>query len=220
MLPTSQARWDLVVPLKPTELGKSRLAAYAGPRRPELTRAMVLDTVAAALHSPQVATVLVVTDDSQIAPALAETGINVIPDVPAAGLNAAIRFGFDHLRARRPGSPVAAVTADLPALRAHDLTAALVECAQQGRSFVSDAAGVGTTLLATTLAEDRAHVALAPEFGAGSRAAHLRSGATEITLAVPSLRRDVDTEADLSAALRLGVGPRTRVMLGELNPLA
>jgi 2-phospho-L-lactate guanylyltransferase len=220
MLPASQARWDLVVPLKPTALGKSRLAAYAGPRRSELTRAMLLDTVSTALHSPEVATVLVVTDDGQIETALAGTGIHVIPDAPAAGLNAAIRFGFDHVRARRPGSPVAAVTADLPALRADDLTAALVECAKHGRSFVSDAAGSGTTLLATTLAEDRARNALAPEFGAESRAAHLRSGAAEITLAVPSLRRDVDTEADLSDAVRLGVGPRTRVVLGELNPLA
>jgi 2-phospho-L-lactate/phosphoenolpyruvate guanylyltransferase len=220
MSPTSHARWDLVIPLKPTELGKSRLTEYAGQRRSELARAMLLDTVAATLHSSEVAMVLVVTDDKQIEAALADSAVNVIPDVPAAGLNAAIRFGFDHLRASRPGSPVAAVTADLPALRRNDLTAALVACAQHDRSFVSDTAGVGTTLLATTLVDDRAHTALAPQFGAGSRAAHLRSGATEIALALPSLRRDVDTEADLSDALRLGVGPRTRVVVGQLHPLA
>ena len=220
MSPTSPTRWDLVVPLKPTEVGKSRLAEYAGPRRPELTRAMLFDTVAAALHSSAVATVLVVTDDRQVEVALIQRGANVIPDLPSAGLNAAIRFGFEQVRARRRDSPVAAVTADLPALRSQDLTAALIACAEHDRSFVSDAAGVGTTLLATTIVGDGARSSLAPEFGAGSRAAHLRSGAVEITLALTSLRRDVDTVVDLSDARRLGVGPSTRVVLGELDRLA
>jgi 2-phospho-L-lactate guanylyltransferase len=205
-----------VIPLKPTEVGKSRLAAYAGPWRPELTRAMLYDTVAAALTSSVVATVLVVTDDRQVAASLTQSGAEIVPDVPSAGLNAAIRFGVEHLRARSPGSPVAAVTADLPALRTKELTSALVACGAHGRSFVSDAAGAGTTLLATTLPDVSA---LAPQFGAVSRAAHARSGATEITLPLPSLRRDVDTEPDLLAAQRLGVGPNTSLVLGQLNPL-
>ena len=206
-----------MVPLKPTEVGKSRLAAYAGPRRAELTRAMLYDTVAAALGSSAVSMVLVVTDDRQVAASLTQAGAAVVPDVPSAGLNAAIRFGVEHLRARSPGSPVAAVTADLPALRSEELTAALAACSGHARSFVSDAAGAGTTLLATTLPSASA---LAPQFGAVSRAAHARSGATEITLPLPSLRRDVDTEPDLWAAQRLGVGPNTSLVLGQLNPLA
>jgi 2-phospho-L-lactate/phosphoenolpyruvate guanylyltransferase len=217
MVPTRQAQWELIVPLKPTEVGKSRLAGYAGPRRSELTRAMLFDTVEAARASSVVVTVLVVTDDRQVAATLTQPGVEVVPDVPTAGLNAAIRFGFEHLRARRRRSPVAAITADLPALRSRELTAALVACGDHGRSFVSDAAGVGTTLLATTLPGSRA---LAPEFGALSRAAHLRSGATEITLALPSLRRDVDTEPDLSAAQQLGLGPNTTLVVGRLNRLA
>ena len=78
--------------MKPTEVGKSRLAAYAGPWRPELTRAMLYDTVAAALSSSVVATVLVVTDDRQVAASLTQSGAEIVPDVPSAGLNAAIRF--------------------------------------------------------------------------------------------------------------------------------
>ena len=70
--------------------------------------------------------------------------------------------------------------------------------------------------MATTLPDVSA---LAPQFGAVSRAAHARSGATEITLPLPSLRRDVDTEPDLLAAQRLGVGPNTSLVLGQLNPL-
>jgi 2-phospho-L-lactate guanylyltransferase len=37
----------------------------------------------------------------------------------------------------------------------------------------------------------------------------VRRGASRLDLALPRLRRDVDTPADLEAALALGVGPRT-----------
>jgi 2-phospho-L-lactate guanylyltransferase len=51
---------------------------------------------------------------------------------------------------------------------------------------------------------------LDPRFGGPSRAAHARSGALELpTTGISSLRRDVDTAADLADALRLGVGPHT-----------
>jgi 2-phospho-L-lactate guanylyltransferase len=55
-----------------------------------------------------------------------------------------------------------------------------------------------------------------PRFGRDSRAEHLAAGACEIDLeGIPSLRRDVDTPADLADVLRLGIGPRTsRVTAG------
>src|SRR5437879_3683732 len=59
---------------------------------------------------------------------------------------------------------------------------------------------------------------LAPRFGAASRSAHLAAGAYELDLAgIASLRRDVDTEADLRAALELGVGPRTAAVALRLD---
>ena len=72
------------------------------------------------------------------------------------------------------------------------------------RSFVTDAAGTGTVLLAAPPG-----AVLEPCFGAGSAAAHEASGAVPLNGAWPSLRRDVDTLADLAEAFRLGVGPRT-----------
>jgi 2-phospho-L-lactate guanylyltransferase len=98
---------------------------------------------------------------------------------------------------------VAALAADLPALRTGDLTAALT-AAGPGRSFVADAAGTGTVLLAAT-----SGVELEPCFGPGSAAAHAATGAVELTGDWPSLRRDVDTGAELAAAVVLGLGPRT-----------
>ncbi|RLL70694.1 2-phospho-L-lactate guanylyltransferase [Streptomyces sp. Z26] len=196
-------RWRLVIPLKPLARAKSRLAAYADdPRRTGLALAFAQDTVSAAVASTAVAGVAVVTDDPRAAAELAALGARVVPDVPSGGLNAALAHGAAAVREVAPGAPVAALNADLPALRPEELTRVLAAAAGHPRAFLADAAGTGTTLLAAGPGR-----LLAPRFGPGSRARHLASGAVELGLAdVPGARQDVDTEADLRAALALGVG--------------
>ncbi|MEU4091931.1 2-phospho-L-lactate guanylyltransferase [Streptomyces sp. NPDC026673] len=202
--------WSLVVPLKPLAAAKSRLAEAVGPVRPGLALAFAQDTVAAALACEAVRNVTVVTDDPLASAALSALGARIRADSPAAGLNAALRHGADAVRARHPGAAVAALNADLPALRPAELAAVLRAAARRpGRAFLADAAGIGTTLLAAT-----AGIPLVPAFGGPSRARHRASGAREIVLPdVDSVRRDVDTGEDLAAALALGVGPRTRALL-------
>lgn len=202
--------WTLVVPLKPLSAAKSRLAEAVGPVRPGLALAFAQDTVAAALACEAVRNVTVVTDDPLAGSVLAALGARVEADSPAAGLNAALRHGADTVLRRHPTAAVAAVNADLPALRPLELAAVLRAAARRpGRSFLADAAGIGTTLLAAT-----AGTTLAPAFGGPSRARHRASGAHEIALPdVDSVRRDVDTGEDLAAALLLGVGPHTRALL-------
>ncbi len=104
---------------------------------------------------------------------------------------------------------VVALAADLAALRSSDLTEALraaelVASDSPRRVFVPDAAGSGTVLLAATRG-----AGLEPCFGAGSAAAHQASGAVLLDGDWPSLRRDVDTPADLAEAVSIGLGPRT-----------
>ncbi|MFF3254817.1 2-phospho-L-lactate guanylyltransferase [Actinacidiphila glaucinigra] len=202
--------WTLVVPLKPLSAAKSRLAEAVGPVRPGLALAFAQDTVVAALACEAVRNVTVVTDDPLAGSVLAALGARVEADSPAAGLNAALRHGADAVLRRHPAAAVAALNADLPALRPLELAAVLRAAARSpGRSFLADAAGIGTTLLAAT-----AGTALAPAFGGPSRARHRASGAHEIALPdVDSVRRDVDTGEDLAAALLLGVGPHTRALL-------
>ncbi|MDT3400869.1 2-phospho-L-lactate guanylyltransferase, partial [Streptomyces sp. B1866] len=117
----------------------------------------------------------------------------------------------------RPRAAVAALNADLPALRAAELARVLQAADGLPRAFLADAAGVGTTLLAAAPGTD-----LAPAFGGASRARHGASGAREIAAhGVDSVRRDVDTGDDLRAALALGAGPHTcRVMAAAVPPAA
>ncbi|MDF3302570.1 2-phospho-L-lactate guanylyltransferase [Streptomyces tropicalis] len=206
-------QWTMVIPLKPLTRAKSRLADTAGAGlRPGLALAFAQDTVAAALACTAVGDVAVVTDDAVAGRELAALGARIVPDLPGAGLNPALAHGAAVVRASHPERPVAALNADLPALRPDELARVLASAGEFPRAFLADAAALGTTLL--TAAPGRE---LLPAFGPGSRERHRASGAVELTPAgVDSVRQDVDTGADLRAALALGVGPWTEAAAAPL----
>ncbi|MGW7648608.1 2-phospho-L-lactate guanylyltransferase [Streptomyces bobili] len=206
-------QWSLVIPLKPLALAKSRLADTATDAlRPGLALAFAVDTVTAALACTAVRDVAVVTNDELAGRELAALGARIVPDDPRAGLNAALAHAAAAVRATLPDSAVAALNADLPALRPPELARVLDAAAQFPRAFLPDAAAIGTTLLAVAPGHE-----LLPVFGTDSRARHRASGATELRpTAVDSVRQDVDTGEDLRAALALGVGPRTAAAAARL----
>lgn len=202
------ASWSVVVPVKRIGSAKTRLAPIAGRRRKELALAFACDTVEAARAADTVERVLVVTDDRDVAAVVHGIGAQVIPDIPNAGLNPALRYGAAVARERTPDGGVVALSADLPALRPAELTAALDIAAGHDRTFIADAAGDGTTLLAAAPGS-----ALQPAFGPQSAERHRASGAYEIVDdALDSLRLDVDTEHDLRRAAALGLGPRSSLI--------
>jgi 2-phospho-L-lactate guanylyltransferase len=206
-------QWTVVIPLKALARAKSRLSDTAGDAvRPGLALAFAQDTVAAALACAAVRDVAVVTDDPLAGRELAALGARIVPDEPGGGLNAALTHGAAAVRRLRPGGAVAALNADLPALRPGELARVLDAAAEFARAFLPDAAGVGTTLLAAAPGRQ-----LRPSFGTDSRARHRASGAVELVLdAVASVRQDVDTGADLRTALSLGVGPHTAATASRL----
>jgi 2-phospho-L-lactate guanylyltransferase len=201
-----QLRWSVVVPAKRLAVAKTRLRPLtAGASHDEWVLAMLADTVAAAVASPAVGAVVVVTDEPSAADIVRSLGATAVPDEPDRGLNPALEHG-----ARTAGTAaVAALSSDLPALRPAELTAALAAAEAAPRCFVADAAGTGTTLLTAR------HADLAPRFGRGSAQAHRDGGALPLSGDWPGLTRDVDTAEDLRAALALGVGPRTAALAGR-----
>jgi 2-phospho-L-lactate/phosphoenolpyruvate guanylyltransferase len=209
---THRLTWTLVVPVKQLARAKSRLSGAAGPHRERLALAIATDTVSAVLRSLPVEGVVVVTDDPVAAPELAALGAIIVPDEPDDGLNPALAHGVAEARRLAPERAVGALSADLPSLRAAELTRVLHAASAVPNAFVPDAAGVGTTLYTA-----RPDAEFAPAFGPDSRARHRDGGALELTLdGVDSLRRDVDTIEDLRAALDLGVGPRTAAVAALL----
>jgi 2-phospho-L-lactate/phosphoenolpyruvate guanylyltransferase len=204
--------WSVVVPAKRLDVAKTRLRPLtagrddAGAAHRELVLALLADTVAAAIACPAVGTVVVVTDEPAAADVVRGLGARTVPDEPDRGLNPALEHGARSA----PGTAVAALSSDLPSLRPGELGAALAAASGPARGFVADAQGTGTTLL-TAVGTD-----LRPAFGPGSAEAHLAGGAVALTGPWPGLVRDVDTEADLRAALLLGAGPRTTALVAHL----
>lgn len=203
----SPGKYVVLVPVKPPVVGKSRLGDLPDGQRRRLAEAFARDTVEAALATPSVDEVLVVTDDHRLAASLASTGCEVLPDGVAGDLNASLVQAALEGRRRWPHLRPVALCADLPALRAEDLGSAL-DAVPAGPAFVPDEAGTGTTLYTAD------HDHFAPRFGVGSRDAHLADGAVELSGAT-RLRRDVDDVGDLQHVLELGVGNHTARATGR-----
>lgn len=202
----------VLVPVKRATRAKSRLAPLGDEARRRLAAAFAADTVTAVLACPGVARVLVVTDDHELADDLGRLGAEVIPD-GADDLNGTLVQAAAEVHRRDPALRLAAVCADLPALRPEDLAAALAVAPADRVSFVADAARTGTTVLLAPGLEE-----FHPAFGPGSREAHLDQGALELDVPdAPGLHRDVDDPTDLADALALGAGARTSATARDLH---
>lgn len=211
--PPPEHHYGIVVPVKPPSVAKSRLVGIGDALRRELVVAFAVDTINAAMAAPIVDVVLAVTDDHELALELSGLGAYVIPDGTADDLNASLAEAAAEVHRRWPGLWIGALCGDLPALRPDELSLVLAEVPEERALFVADTQAVGTTLLAAPSPE-----LFIPHFGAGSHRAHLDAGAMEFELDdVPGLRRDVDTPADLTAAIKLGVGSRTSVLAAGLR---
>ncbi|WP_067711193.1 2-phospho-L-lactate guanylyltransferase [Nocardia yamanashiensis] len=202
-----------VIAVKTLGLAKSRLAdRLEPPDRTRLVLAMLADTVTAALETPGVASVTVVTPDPAVKDLVQQLGGRVHPE-PAAptGLNGALAAGAEAIRLEHGPVDVLALQADLPALRPHELGEVLAASGHP-RAVVADHAGSGTVALLV-----RGGAALAPLFGPDSARRHIAAGAVELLGEWPGLRQDVDTAADLDCAAALGVGEATGALLSEIG---
>ncbi len=223
-------RWAVVVPVKRWAGAKTRLTDDVT-RRQAQARAFALDVVAATRSAPGVAGVVVVTGEPTLdellsprsRPVASGSGGRTAAEDPAGvphpaavvvvsdeggGLDDSVRLGAEAARRLWPGLDVAALTADLPALRPADLAAVLAAAVHHRHGVVADTEGTGTTMLTATAA-----ALLRPSFGPGSFARHRRLGAVDLSpVAAPGVRRDVDVGAHLAAARALGLAPHTRAL--------
>lgn len=197
-------QWTVLIPAKSLPTAKSRLAPVsvdaAAHRR--LVQAIRRDTADSAAAAQGVARVVLVVDRGAPRP---DTMVQSAP-----GLNAAIVEAAGQAARRWPCDAIAVLVGDLPALRPHELAAALAAASVHERSFVADRHGTGTTLLAA-----RPGASLRPAFGPRSATTHERNAVR--LEAGPGLRHDVDTAADLQAAAEFGLGPATSAAIANAD---
>lgn len=210
-------RVGAVVALKPVARAKSRLGGLPDPLRRRLAWTMAVDSLSALAGGG--ASILVVSDQPALAGRLARAGVaaRVVGESGAVGMNGALDRGA-QLLVEAGCSTVLACVGDLPALRPASVRAVLRAAPDQGRAFLVDASGGGTTMLLARGSD------LDPRFQGPSAAAHAASGATPLTDArlggpVPDARSDVDTEDDLGRAVSLGVGAATAQLINQRGQL-
>lgn len=208
----SRAGYTAIIPVKPWALAKSRLDV-APDVRIELARAFALDVLAAVLDATAVERVVVVTAEAELRARLAGAGVTLVLDRPLVvpdSLNEAVSKGRSWAAARRPQAPLVVVPGDLPSLTSEALDEALDLMRGMTRSFVPDASGAGTTLLAANVPG-----ALRAVYGPHSARRHSSAGARAVVDVDPSVRRDVDTTNDLQLARLMGLGPHTTDAVGR-----
>lgn len=202
--------WTAIMPVKPWGLAKSRLDLHDDDRM-RLARAFSLDVLDVVLAAEQVDRVVVVTAENELGAIARNAGAIVVVDRPmlARGLlNRAIDSARQWAKVNTPSAPLVVVPGDLAALTASVLDETLTLLAAHERSFVPDAFGMGTTLLAASRPE-----LLVPAYGPRSSLHHSDAGYRAMPHVDHRARRDVDTAADLAEARRLGVGPHTTAAL-------
>jgi 2-phospho-L-lactate/phosphoenolpyruvate guanylyltransferase len=205
-------RAGAVVALKAGEYAKSRLELPV-PLRQRLAWTMALDTLLALTGA--LPHVVVVSAQPALASGLARAGIRaeVVMEPPQSGMNAALAYGADRLRAAGIGSILACV-GDLPALRVASVQRVVQASGSFSRAFLPDSSGVGTTMLVANSGP------LDPHFQGRSAARHRASEAVPLTAEVlgeplADARHDVDTEVDLGTVIALGVGPHTAALVDQ-----
>ncbi len=206
--------WTAVVVAKPWHVAKSRLRT---PHRAMLARAFTLDVLDAVTASDLVDRVVVVSAERGLVPETRRRGFALVVDRPAVatgGLDAAVDHGWHWARRAAAGDPVVVLPADLPSLEPRVLDGVLARLGELDLAFVPDADQVGTTLVSASCPE-----ALRSAYGPGSAARHERLGLTRVQDVPHAVRRDVDTLADLTSAVQIGVGDHTAAVLLDHDSL-
>ena len=204
--------WTAIVPIRSLTDGKTRLAGYPGAS--VLTEAFARDVITACSACPEITEVALVSPDPRVVELARSVGCIGIAETDPDGINDAIT----HARRQLPEAErIVAILGDLPCVDSSSLSAVLRAAGEHETSFVSDAAGTGTTIWCTSDPSARSH------FGHHSRAEHRAAGAIELGLEHTSpdwarARRDVDTDIDLWDAARLGLGPATRAIVQPDRP--
>ena len=205
-----------IVPVRGLERAKTRLGEALDPEeRRALVEGLLRRTIRAAITTPGIRAVAVVSPDPEALAVAADSGAVTLPQ-GGGGLNEGLAEG--RAWARELGaSALLVVPADLPAIGPYELGRVLA-AARDGLATSRAAGAAATSLVA--LVPDRAGqgtnlLLLAPpgaipfQFGPGSRAAHARaaarSGATYLEFQGP-LGLDLDTPDDLLAAEAVGLG--------------
>jgi 2-phospho-L-lactate guanylyltransferase len=194
--------WDVFLPLKQFDVGKSRLGNIPADFRVSLIKAMAVDLIDALLQVPNIASITVVGIDHRLLTTAANPRLSSYPIAEPLNINSDLHFAIGE------ENNIAIFLPDLPSVKTTEISKALVLASGHRTSFIADQNSIGSTAFFSTVGKVVTH------FGINSAAAHRSAQAFElIDPQFKGIKADCDDWSDLLAINTSDLGHATRALM-------
>jgi 2-phospho-L-lactate/phosphoenolpyruvate guanylyltransferase len=195
-------QWDVFLPLKQFDAGKSRLGNIPADFRVSLIKAMAVDLIDVLLQTPQIASITIVGVNHQDLINSANPRLRSFPILEPIDINSDLQLAIGESKR------IAIFLPDLPSVKAVEISQALVLTSTNKTSFIADQNSIGSTAFFSTVGK------VATYFGTNSAAAHRSAGAIElIDPQFKGIKADCDDWSDLLAIAANDLGHATRALM-------
>ena len=194
--------WDVLLPLKQCDAGKSRLGNIPADFRVSLIKAMAVDLIDVLLQVPQISSITIVGVDHEQLTDAANPRLKSFPISKPIDINSDLQLAIGDSKR------IAIFLPDLPSAKASEISEALELASTHRTSFIADQNSIGSTAFFSTVGKVSTH------FGANSAAAHRSAQAIElIDPMFKGIKADCDDWSDLLAIDTSDLGHATRALM-------
>ena len=194
--------WDVFLPLKQFDAGKSRLGNIPADFRVSLIKAMAVDLIDVLLQVPQISSITIVGVHHEQLTDAANPHLRSFPISDPIDINSDLQLAIGDSKR------IAIFLPDLPSVKTAEILRALELANAHHTSFIADQNSIGSTAFFSTIGKVVTH------FGINSAAAHRSAQAIElIDPQFKGIKADCDDWSDLLAIDISDLGHATRALM-------
>ena len=194
--------WDVFLPLKQFDAGKSRLGNIPADFRVSLIKAMALDLIDVLLQVPQISSITIVGVDHEQLTDAANPRLRSFPISQPIDINSDLQMAIGDSKL------IAIFLPDLPSVKTTEISKALALASGHRTSFIADRNSIGSTAFFSTIGKVVTH------FGINSAEAHRSAQAIELNdPQFKGIKADCDDWSDLLAIDISDLGHATRALM-------
>jgi len=194
--------WDVFLPLKQFDAGKSRLGNIPADFRVSLIKAMAVDLIDVLLEVPQISSITIVGVHHEQLTDAANPHLRSFPISDPIDINSDLQLAIGDSKR------IAIFLPDLPSVKTAEILRALELANAHHTSFIADQNSIGSTAFFSTVGKVVTH------FGTNSAAAHRSAQAIElIDPQFKGIKADCDDWSDLLAIDTRDLGHATRALM-------
>jgi 2-phospho-L-lactate guanylyltransferase len=194
--------WDVFLPLKQFDAGKSRLGNIPTDFRVSLIKAMAVDLIDVLLQVPQISSITIVGVDHEQLTDAANPRLRSFPISQPIDINSDLQMAIGD------SNRIAIFLPDLPSVKTTEISKALALASGHRASFIADRNSIGSTAFFSTIGKVVTH------FGINSAEAHRSAQAIELNdPQFKGIKADCDDWSDLLAIDISDLGHATRALM-------